>query len=140
MKESGCQDIESGKSLPLPLLEEVMEICKGRTKINIEIKGSESRTLRLVLEAIQRFQMEDEVYISTFKHIHFFSLPQLIREVYGDNLPAKPIKFAFLVSRYSKRFNLSTLPPQNEYLPFTRVQINFSSKLIVEPDFIAYLE
>lgn len=55
----------------VPSLEEVLKLCKGKTRLNLEIKNSgdkDDRLLRKVVQLINRFQMEKEVIITSFDH------------------------------------------------------------------------
>jgi len=52
----------------------VLELCKGKIKVNIEIKGVQERIMELVLALVKKFDMFNEVYISSSKGVHFDDL------------------------------------------------------------------
>ena len=53
----------------IPTLEEVLELSKGKLKLNIEIKlnGHEKNLERTVVELIEAYEMEDECVITSFQ-------------------------------------------------------------------------
>ncbi len=52
---------------PIPRLEQVMELCKGKINLNIEVKnvGKDSRLPEMVAEMIREWGMEDQCVVSS---------------------------------------------------------------------------
>ncbi len=53
----------------IPILEQVLELCKGRIPVNIELKyyGSGGELERKVIEAVERYGMESQVVLMSLK-------------------------------------------------------------------------
>lgn len=60
---------EEFEGTTIPTLEEVLELSKGRLKLNIEIKlnGHEKNLEKSVVELIEKYEMEDECVITSFQ-------------------------------------------------------------------------
>ncbi len=59
------------KGEQIPTLEEVLEIVKGKTKLNLEIKtagGLYEGIERKVIELVQKYSMEKDVVLTSFDH------------------------------------------------------------------------
>ncbi|MBQ3583517.1 MAG: glycerophosphodiester phosphodiesterase [Lachnospiraceae bacterium] len=65
----GCWFSEEYAGVTVPTLEEVMEMAKGRLKLNIEIKltGHEKNLEKSVVELIEKYEMEDECVVTSFQ-------------------------------------------------------------------------
>lgn len=53
------------EGLQKPTLVEVLELCKGKVRLEIELKDSSLNALHKVIQEIERFQLSDDVEITT---------------------------------------------------------------------------
>ena len=95
----------------IPSLEEVMEYCKGRISINIEIKdlGSSSRLPDKVTELIQKYQMREQCVVTSVRLSYLSRIKELDPEIrtgyiisaaYGDYYSSDVIDFISLRSSF----------------------------------------
>ena len=90
------------KGEPIPSLEQVMEYCKGRININIELKnlGSESLLPDKVVELIGKYQMKEQCVVTSNR----FSYLVRIRELAPD------IRTGYIVSAaYGNYYSSDTI-------------------------------
>ena len=90
------------KGEPIPSLEQVMEYCKGRININIELKnlGSESLLPDKVVELIGKYQMKEQCVVTSSR----FSYLVRIRELAPD------IRTGYIVSAaYGNYYSSDTI-------------------------------
>lgn len=52
----------------IPTLEEVLKEIKGKVLLNIELKCSEDECVKKTISAVEKFNMVDEVILSSFNH------------------------------------------------------------------------
>jgi len=90
------------KGEPIPSLEQVMEYCKGRININIELKnlGNESQLPDKVVELIGKYQMKEQCVVTSSR----FSYLVRIRELAPD------IRTGYIVSAaYGNYYSSDTI-------------------------------
>jgi len=75
----------------VPTLEQVLEICKGRSRVNIELKyyGHNERLEERVAEIVERMGMEDEVVLMSLAYDIVLSMKALLPEWTVGLLTAK---------------------------------------------------
>ncbi|MFT4107323.1 MAG: glycerophosphodiester phosphodiesterase [Lacrimispora sp.] len=100
--EAGSWFSSEFKGEPIPSLEEIMEYCKGRININIELKnlGSESLLPDKVAELIGKYQMKEQCVVTSSR----FSYLDRIRELDPD------IRTGYIVSAaYGNYYSSDTI-------------------------------
>jgi glycerophosphoryl diester phosphodiesterase len=63
--DSGGWYDESFTGQPKPTLAEVFELCKGRTRLEVDLKGSSAEFLRQVLGLVEEFDLVGDVELTT---------------------------------------------------------------------------
>lgn len=95
----------------IPSLEEVMEYCKGRININIEIKnlGKESELPGKVVELINQYQMKEQCVVTSSRATYLTRIKELDPEIrtgyiisaaYGDYYSSEYMDFISLRSSF----------------------------------------
>ncbi|EGR31423.1 hypothetical protein IMG5_110110 [Ichthyophthirius multifiliis] len=102
----------------IPTLDEILRLCKNKIKINIEMKGDQKDLPYETLKLVQKYQMLDQVYFSSFFH----QFNDLIKEAIIKLNIEQKIKFAYLFSNQQQFPDINNLEEGN--------QLNFSSLLI----------
>ena len=72
------------RSEKIPTLEEVLKLCKGRKRINLELKTAGDMYKGLaekVVQLVEQFQMEKEVIITSFDHEKVKQVRQLTSNI-----------------------------------------------------------
>jgi len=70
--------LDAGEGEKVPSLEEVIELCKDKVFLNIELKDPQiEKTMNAVLSIIDRFRIRHQIAISSFKHEYFNELKRL---------------------------------------------------------------
>lgn len=68
----GYSELKSKVCLPngdyIPTLNELLELCKGKLDVNIELKGENLDLLSKVFEIVEKTKMFDSICISSFYH------------------------------------------------------------------------
>jgi len=77
----------------IPSLAEVLDICKGKICLNIEVKESKEIVMAKVLDLLQERQMFDQITFSSFLHYH---RETLTKEISLRRLEHK-VTFGFLM-------------------------------------------
>lgn len=77
----------------IPTLEEVLLLCKGKIKVNIELKEENERIVKPTLGLVIKMDMLDQVVFSSFLHTHKDKLEEVKRELNVAN----NLEFGFLV-------------------------------------------
>lgn len=96
---------------PIPSLEEVMEYCKGRVDMNIEIKnmGRDSALPDKVIKLIEKYQMKEQCVVTSTRLSYLERVKELAPEVrtgyivsaaYGDYYSSEAIDFISLRSSF----------------------------------------
>jgi glycerophosphoryl diester phosphodiesterase len=68
------------KKEPIPLLDEVLQLCKDKIFVNIEIKDTNfSECLQLVLNTVNQYEMNNQIAISSFLHSYWEELKNINR-------------------------------------------------------------
>jgi len=93
-------DLETLKTYTLkdgekvPTLEEVLDVCKSKMHLNIEIKESKEEVIDKILTLLEEKDMFDQITFSSFKHYH---RERLASEVNKRGIQSK-VAFGFLLS------------------------------------------
>ena len=72
------------KNEKIPTLKEALQLCKGRKKLNIELKIAGRRSPgieRKVVDLVREFGMEKDVIISSFDHVRMKLVSELAPEI-----------------------------------------------------------
>ncbi|WP_367566748.1 glycerophosphodiester phosphodiesterase family protein [Lacrimispora sp.] len=99
------------KGEPIPSLEQVMEYCKGRININIELKnlGSESLLPDKVVELIGKYQMKEQCVVTSSRFSYLVRIRELAPDIrtgyivsaaYGNYYSSDTIDFISLRSSF----------------------------------------
>ncbi len=107
------RQLDAGDSEKIPLLEEVLDLCAGKTKVNIELKGLHTaEAVWLVLEKYLKqgkFQEEDFL-ISSFDHFELKKFqnfnPQIKLGALLEGIPLSLAQFGEDVGAYSVNLSL----------------------------------
>ncbi len=70
------KQVDLGQDQTIPTLEEVLQLCKGKIGIHVEIK--EIGLCEHIASLITRYSMEDEVIFSSFKHAEMLKIKNLL--------------------------------------------------------------
>ena len=79
-------------NLEIPSLEEVFQLCKNKIFINVEIKDFQiEETFNQVIELVEKYKMQNQIQISSFKHDYYWNYIQKYNEKHFHK-----IEFGFL--------------------------------------------
>jgi len=84
----------------IPTLEEVLDLCKGKVHVNIEIKETREEVIEKVLELLEERNMFQEITFSSFNHT---LREQLTRRV-GLRRITEKVSFGFLMELEEIKF------------------------------------
>ena len=116
--DAGSWFDESFSDVTVPTLEEVLVHCKGKIKLNIEIKptGYDKNLEQAVVELVEKYDMVGDVVITSMKY-------DVLKEVKRIN---PKIKTGYIMSAaYGKFYNM-------EYADFFSVNYSFVTRKIVD--------
>lgn len=118
---SALQNIQSKEMLqPIPTLEEVLQLCKDKIFINIELKDFDlSETFTQVSRLIEKYNMINQIAISSFKHGYY----DLVQKYVKDK--GEMIEFGLL---YEENFEVKGFPNTPFALNITGVSYNIYQK------------
>ncbi len=99
------------KGEPIPSLEEIMEYCKGRININIELKnlGNESLLPDKAVELIRKYQMKEQCVVTSTRFSYLVRIRELdpdirtgyiVSAAYGNYYSSDTIDFISLRSSF----------------------------------------
>lgn len=84
---------------PIPTLEDVFKLCKGKIFINIEIKDPDPNSIYPILELINKHDMSTQIAISSFFHFFWEELRKKQSET--------TIEFGFLFDSDEKEYEVN---------------------------------
>ncbi len=120
--------LDAGEGEYIPLLEEVLDFCKGKIMVNIEVKaiGIESSLVSLV----QKKCMMDQIIFSSFIHEALFEIKKSSSEsrcalLYDTAIPD--------IVEYASSINANAINPHYELVSTNLVNTAHESKLAVYP-------
>jgi hypothetical protein len=74
-------------------LEEVFKVCKGKARVNVELKDKNKRLVEPVIKLIKEVGMEDWMVFSSFEH----HLKPEVDRVWKEYKFSRPYEFGYLV-------------------------------------------
>lgn len=96
----------------IPTLEQVLELAKDKTFVNIELKDPEIElTFKKVMELVEKYNMIDEIAISSFKHAYYEEVKKYPKKLefgflYEDQKDPNFIPYNFNVHNCSMNINI----------------------------------
>lgn len=113
----------------IPLFREVLELCRGKLRVNVELKGERLELLEKVFEIARNAGSFAEICFSSFFHAFYPRFVQLKREF----LVETPVSFGFLLWQEAEtREFFAQLPEKPEKLKENRNTVNLEITLLVE--------
>ena len=102
----------------IPTLEETLEYCKGRIKLNIELKisGTETDVEQQLVDLIVKYNFEDQCVISSSKYSSLIKIKEINQN----------IKTGYILSAVYGNFY------STEYLDFFSIRSNYINKSVVD--------
>jgi glycerophosphoryl diester phosphodiesterase len=102
----------------IPTLEETLEHCKGRIKLNIELKisGAETDVEQQLVDLIVKYNFEDQCVISSSKYSSLIKIKEINQN----------IKTGYILSAVYGNFY------STEYLDFFSIRSNYINKSVVD--------
>lgn len=102
----------------IPTLEETLEYCKGRIKLNIELKinGTEQDVEQQLVDLIEQYQFEDQCVISSSKYSSLIKIKEI-----NPN-----IKTGYILAAVYGNFYTT------EYIDFFSIRSNYINKSVVD--------
>lgn len=101
-----------------PYLEEVLDLCKNKLIVDIELKGKTLNGVQidlamLTIDLVRQKKMEKEVFFSSFNHEYY----QILRNIYAK-LKMDEIPFGFLFENMNEAPNLDLIKYEKTSLVF----------------------
>lgn len=116
IKEINFEDLKKIHTLKgnlnVPTLEEVLQLCKDKTFVNIELKDPEIHlTFEKVMALVEKYDMINQIEISSFKHAYYEEVKKYPKKIefgflYEDHLDKNFVPYNFDVENCSMNINI----------------------------------